>query len=152
MRLRWIYLGLLVAVTVAAFVFQVMGSTEVASHALFHLMFAAVIMGLVWFIPRPESASNRWLWRAGWAVSAAWWIEALGAFGYDDRATSEVPGLHFVHNSVAPLVVMLSLLALVGSAVAVAWTKLPKLAALGLVAIVSMGGLFLIAMLFGVAS
>ena len=151
MRLRWIYLGLLVALTITASVFQVLGSSEVAGHAFFHLMFAAVTVGLVWFIPRPVSAPNRWLWRAGWAVSAAWWLDALGAFGYDDRATSAAPGLHFFHNSVAPVFLLLALLALAGSAVAVVWTKLPRLAAFGLATIVSAGGLFLIATLFGMA-
>lgn len=149
MRPRWIYCGLVVASTIAAFIFQGLGSTEVAGHAFFHLISAVVVMGLVWFIPRPVSAPNRWLWRGGWAVSVASWIEAVGAFGYDDRATSAVPGLHFVHNSVAPLVLMLALLLVVGSACAVAWTRLPRPAAIVMAAVVSTGGLFLIATAFG---
>ncbi|MEX1124899.1 MAG: hypothetical protein WEE53_04470, partial [Acidimicrobiia bacterium] len=65
MRLRWIYLGLMVALAITAFVFQRLGSTEVASHSFGHLVFAAGVMALVWFIPRPVSAPNRWLWRGG---------------------------------------------------------------------------------------
>ena len=151
MKPRWIYLGLLVALTIAAFVFQQLGSTEVSSHAFFHLTFAAAVLTLVWFIPRPLSSPNRWLWRGGWAVSAAWWIEALGAFGYDDRATSAVPGLQLVHNLVAPTVLLPVLMILIGSASALAWTRLPRPAALGVVAVVSGGTLFLIAPAIGVA-
>lgn len=149
MKPRWIYLGVLVALTVAAGVFQVLGSSEVAGHALFHLMFAAGVLALVWFIPRPRSAPNRWVWRAGWAVSAAWWIEALGAFGYDDRATSAVPGLREVHNSVAPSVLLAALIILIGSVCAVVWTRLPRPAALGVVVILSVGSLFLIGTAIG---
>jgi hypothetical protein len=149
MKLRWVYLGLVVAVTATAFVLSAQGSTEVAGHALFHLSFAATIMAVVWFIPRPVSTPNRWLWMSGWAVSTAWFVDALGAFGYDDPAWSEVPGLHFVHNSVAPMVVLLALFFLVGSAFAVAWTKLPRAAGIGLALVVSAGGLFMIAALFG---
>jgi len=151
MKPRWLYLGLMVALTIAAFVFQGLGSTEVAGHAFVHLIPAAVVMWLVWFLPRPVSAPNLWLWRAGWAVSAASWIEAVGAFGYDDRATSAVPGLHFVHNSVAPLALMLALLLVVGSTCALAWARLPRAAAIGLTAVVSTGGLLLIATAFGLA-
>lgn len=151
MRLRWIYLGLMVALTTVAFVILRMGSDEVGGHALFHLTFAATILAVMWFIPRPVSTPNLWLWRSGWAVSAAWFLDALGAFGYDDQVMSEVPGLHFVHNSVAPLVLLLALLALVASACAVAWTKLPRAAGVGLVLVASAAGLFMIAVLFGVA-
>lgn len=149
MKPRWVYLGLVVALGVAALVVQLLGSTEVASHAFFHLLFAVVIMAVVWFIDRPESAPNRWLWWSGWAVSAAWWLEALGAFGYDDLATSAVPGLRFVHNSIAPMFLLPVLLMLVGSACAVAWTRLPRAAALSVVAVVSAGSLFLIATAIG---
>lgn len=150
MKLRWIYLGFVVALTAAAFVLRGQGSTEVAGHALYHLTFAATIMAVMWFIPRPVSTPNRWLWMSGWAVSAAWFFDAVGAFGYDDPAWSEVPGLHFVHNSVAPLILLLALFALVGSACAVAWTKLPRAAGVGLVLVASIAGLFMIALLFGV--
>jgi hypothetical protein len=151
MKPRWIYLGLLVALTIAAFVFQQLGSTEVSSHAFFHLTFAAAVLALVWFMPRPLSAPNRWLWRGGWAVSAVWWIEALGAFGYDDRSTSAVPGLQLVHNLVAPTALLPVLMILIGSASALAWTRVPRPAALGVVAVVSGGTLFLIATAIGVA-
>jgi hypothetical protein len=149
MKLRWIYLGLVVAVAATAVVFQVLGSTEVASHALFHLSFAATILAVVWFIPRPVSTPNRWLWMSGWAMSAAWFLDALGAFGYDDQATSEVPGLHFLHISVAPTVVLLALVAFVGSACAVAWTNLPRAVGIGLALVASVAGFFMIATLFG---
>jgi hypothetical protein len=152
MRLRWIYLGLVLALIGAALVVLRMGSDEVAGHALFHLTFAATILAVMWFIPRPISTPNLWLWRSGWLVSAAWWVEALGAFGYDDRATSAVPGLHFVHNAVAPLILLFALFALVASACAVAWTKLPRAAGVGLAVVASAGGLFMIAVLFGWAS
>ena len=143
MRLRWVYLGLLAALGTAAVGFQVVGSTEVASHAFFHLSFA-VVGALLWFIPPPVSAPNRWVWRAGWAVSAAWWIEALGAFGYDDQATSAVPGLHSVHNVVAPLVLLAALIILIASACALALTRLRRPVAYGLVVLASVGSLFLI--------
>lgn len=149
MRLRWIYLGLMLALTTTAFVFQRLGSTEVAGHAFGHLIFAAGVLALMWFIPRPVSAPNRWLWRGGWAVSAAFWIEALGAFGYDDRATSALPGLYFVHGS--GIVLLPALLIVIGSACALAWSRLPRPAALGAVAVVSLGTLFLIATAIGVA-
>jgi hypothetical protein len=77
-------------------------------------------------------------------VSAAWWIEALGAFGYDDRATSAVPGLHWVHNAAAPLVLLAALIILIASACALALTRLPRRVAYGLVALASFGSLFLI--------
>lgn len=144
MRLRWVYLGLLAALGIAAVAFQVGGSTEVASHAFFHLSFAAGVGALLWFIPPPVSAPNRWVWRGGWAVSAAWWIETLGAFGYDDRATSAVPGLHWVHNVAAPLVLLAALIILIVSACALALTRLPRRVAYGLVALASVGSLFLI--------
>ena len=152
MKLRCIYLGLLVTLTATAFVFQRLGSTEVASHSFIHLMFAAGFLALVWFIPRPVSAPNRWLWRGGWAVSAAWWVEALGAFGYDDRATSAVPGLRLVHNIVAPIVLLPALIIVIGSGCVLAWTRLPRPAALGMVAVVSAGSLFLIATAIGLGS
>ncbi|MEX0698380.1 MAG: hypothetical protein WD354_01485 [Acidimicrobiia bacterium] len=148
MRLRWIYLGLMVALAITAFVFQRLGSTEVASHSFGHLVFAAGVMALVWFIPRPVSAPNRWLWRGGWAVSAAFWKEALGAFGYDDRATSALPGLYFVHTA-APIVLLPALLIVIGSACALAWSRLPRPAAVGVVAVLSMGSLFLISTAIG---
>ena len=144
MRLRWVYLGLLAALGTAAVGFQVVGSTEVASHAFFHLSFAAGVGALLWFRPPPVSAPNRWVWRAGWAVSAAWWIEVLGAFGYDDRATSAVPGLHWVHNVAAPLVLLAALIILIASACALALNRLPRPVAYGLVALASVGSLFLI--------
>jgi hypothetical protein len=144
MRLRWIYLGLLLALTITALIFQVLGSPEVASHAFFHLIFAAGVGAVVWFIPRPVSAPNRWVWRGGWAVTAAWWIEALGAFGYDDRATTAVPGLRWVHNVAAPLVLLAALIALLVSACALALTRLPRPVAVGIVALASVGSLFLI--------
>src|SRR3990170_1361215 len=125
MKLRWIYLGLMVALTIAVFVFQLLGSTEVAGHAFFHLIFAAGILVLMWFIPRPVSAPNRWLWRGGWALSAAWWIEALGAFGYDDQATSAVPGLYSVHD-LAWIVLLPALIIVIGSACALVWVRLPR--------------------------
>lgn len=149
MKLRWIYLGLMVALAITAVVFQRLGSTEVAGHAFFHLMFAAGVFALVWFIPRPVSAPNRWLWRGGWAVSAGFWIDALGAFGYDDRATSAVPGLHAVHSA-AGIVLLPALMIVIGSLGALAWTKLPRSAAVGVVAVVSLGSLFLIATAIGV--
>jgi hypothetical protein len=151
MRLRWIYLGLVAALGIAAIGLQVLGSTEVASHAFFHLIFAAVVGALLWFIPSPASPSNRWLWRGGWAVSAASWIEALGAFGYHDRATSAVPGLQWVHNVAAPLFLGAALLILIASACALALTRLPRPVAVGLVALASIGSLFLIATAIGVA-
>ena len=150
MKLRWIYLGLMVALTIAVFVFQLLGSTEVAGHAFFHLIFAAGILVLMWFIPRPVSAPNRWLWRGGWALSAAWWIEALGAFGYDDQATSAVPGLYSVHN-LAWIVLFPALIIVIGSACALVWVRLPRPAAVGVVAVVSTGSLFLIATAIGLA-
>jgi hypothetical protein len=151
MRLRWIYLGLVAALGIAAIGLQVLGSTEVASHAFFHLILAAVVGALLWFIPPPASPSNRWLWRGGWAVSAASWIEALGAFGYNDRATSAVPGLQWVHNVAAPLFLGAALLILIASACALALTRLPRPVAVGLVALASIGSLFLIATAIGVA-
>jgi hypothetical protein len=150
MRLRWVYLSLLAVLAIAAVVFQMLGSTEVASHAFFHLIFAAGIGALLWLIPSPVSAPNRWLWRGGWAVSAAWWIEALGAFGYDDRATSAVPGLRWVHNVAAPLVIMAALIILIASACALALTRLPRTVALVVVALASAGSLFMIATAIGV--
>ena len=151
MRLRWVYLGLFLTSIATALVFQVLGSTEVASHAIFHLIFAAGVGALVWFIPPPVSAPNRWVWRGGWAVSAAWWVEALGAFGYDDRATSAVPGLHWVHNVAAPLVLLAALIILLASACALALTRLPRPVAIGLVALASVGSLFLIVTAIGIA-
>ena len=151
MKPRWIYLGLLLALTITAFVFHRLGSTEVAGHAFFHLISAAVVLVLVWFIPRPVSAPNRWLWRGGWAVSGAWWLEALGAFGYDDRGTSAVLGLRLVHNDVAVLVLLSALLLLIGSACALAWVRLPRPAAIGVITVVSAGSLFMIATAIGLA-
>jgi len=151
MRLRWVYLGLFLTSIATALVFQVLGSTEVASHAIFHLIFAAGVGALVWFIPPPVSAPNRWVWRGGWSVSAAWWVEALGAFGYDDRATSAVPGLHWVHNVAAPLVLLAALIILLASACALALTRLPRPVAIGLVALASVGSLFLIVTAIGIA-
>ena len=150
MKLRWIYLGLMVALTIAVFVFQLLGSTEVAGHAFFHLIFAAGILVLMWFIPRPVSAPNRWLWRGGWALSAAWWIEALGAFGYDDQATSAVPGLYSVHD-LAWIVLLPALIIVIGSACALVWVRLPRPAAVAVVAVVYTGSLFLIATAIGLA-
>jgi hypothetical protein len=151
MRLRWIYLGLVMALGITASVFLGLGSSDVASHALTHLTFAAGFLALVWFIPRPVSAPNRWLWRGGWMVSAAWWIEALGAFGYDDRATSAVPGLQFTHNLIAPLVSVPALLVVIASASALVWRRLPRAAAIGVVTVVSAGTLLLIATAIGLA-
>lgn len=104
---------------------------------------------MVWFIPRPVSAPNRWLWRGGWVVAAGFWIDALGAFGYDDRATSAVPGLYFVHSLVAPLVVLSGLMILIASGCAMAWTRLPRAAALGVMTVLSVGSLLLIATAIG---
>ena len=151
MRLRWTYLGLMTVLGITAAVFHGLGSSEVASHALIHLIFAAGFLALVWFIPRPVSAPNRWLWRGGWLVSAAWWIEALGAFGYDDVATSAVPGLQFTHNVIAPLVFVPAMLVVIASASALVWTRLPRPAAIGVVTVVSAGTLFLIATAIGLA-
>lgn len=149
MKLRWIYLGLMAALAITAVVFQRLGSTEVAGHAFYHLMFAAGALALMWFIPRPVSAPNGWLWRGGWMVSAAFWLEALGAFGYDDRSTSALPGLYFVHSA-AGIVFLPVLLIVIGSAGALVWSRLPRPAALGMVAVVSLGSLFLIATAIGV--
>lgn len=151
MKLRWIYLGLVVALTITAFVFQRLGSAEVASHAFFHLVFAAGVAALMWFMKRPVSAPNRWLWRGGWAVSAAQWVEALGAFGYDDRATSAVPGLRLFHNLVAPLVFFSAVMILIASILALAWTRLPRPAAIGLVVFGCTATIFMIAVTIGFA-
>jgi hypothetical protein len=129
MRPRWIYLGLVLALTIAAIAYQAMGSREVSSHAYFHLLVAAVIGLLAWLVRPPLSTPNRWLWRGVWALSAAQWAEALGAFGYDDTATAAVPGLHFVHNQVAPVLLFGSILTMIGAALAVAWVRLPRVAA-----------------------
>jgi len=150
MRLRWIYLGLMLALVGAALVVQRMGSEDVSGHAFGHLTFAATVLAVMWFIPRPVSTPNLWLWRGGWALSAAWWIEALGAFGYDDRATSALPGLYAVH-SFSGLLVLVALLMVIGSAVAVAWARLPKAAGVALAVLATGGGLLLIATLVGLA-
>ncbi len=150
MRLRWIYLGLMLALIGAAFVVQRMGSADVSGHAFFHLTFAATILAVMWFIPRPVSTPNLWLWRGGWALSAAWWVEALGAFGYDDRATSAVPGLYAVHTF-SGLLVLAALLMVIGSAVAFAWTRLPRAAGVALAVLVTGGTVFMISVAIGLA-
>ncbi|MEX2624788.1 MAG: hypothetical protein WD651_13800 [Acidimicrobiia bacterium] len=149
MKLRWIYLGLLAAFMVATLVVQRMGSTEVASHAISHLTIAAIVTLLVWFIKRPISAPNLWLWRAGWGISASQMLDAAGAFGYDDRATSAVPGLYFVHSTVAPAVFVGSFLLLLGAAVAVPWPRLPLIGRVAMATVVLGGGLFFLATLAG---
>lgn len=150
MKLRWIYLGLVMAVAVAALVLQQLGSNEVASHAFGHVVFAAGILAVMWLIKRPVSSPNRWLWRGGWLISTGQWVEALGAFGYDDAATSAVPGLRSVHNLVAPLVVFPALMILLGSAMVLVWTRLPRPAAVVFVGLGSAAGLFLIATAIGI--
>jgi hypothetical protein len=150
MKLRWIYLGLVVALTATAFVLRMMGSAEVGGHALFHLTFSATILAVMWFIPRPVSTPNLWLWRGGWALSAAWWVEALGAFGYDDRATSAVPGLYTVHT-LSGLLVLAALLVVIASAIAVAWTRLPRVVGVALAILVAGGTVFMISVAMGFA-
>jgi len=150
MKLRWIYFGLLAALTVATVAVHRMGSTEVASHASGHLTIAAIVTLLVWFIKRPISAPNLWLWRAGWGISASQMLDAAGAFGYDDRATSAVPGFYFVHSTVAPAVFVGSFLLLLGAAVAVAWPRLPRLAQIAMATVVLGGGVLFLATLAGV--
>lgn len=149
MKLRWIYFGLLAALAVATVVVQRMGSTEVASHASGHLTIAAIVTPLVWFIKRPISAPNLWLWRAGWGISVSQMLDALGAFGYDDRATSAVPGFYFVHSAVAPAMFVGSFALLLGAAVAVAWPRLPRLAQIAMATVVLGGGVLLFATLIG---
>lgn len=149
MKLRWIYFGLLAALAVATVVVQRMGSTEVASHASGHLTIAAIVAPLVWFIKRPISAPNLWLWRAGWGISVSQMLDALGAFGYDDRATSAVPGFYFVHSAVVPAMFVGSFALLLGAAVAVAWPRLPRLAQIAMATVVLGGGVLLFATLIG---
>jgi hypothetical protein len=152
MKLRWIYLGLLIAVAIPTSMFQQMGTTEVASHSFFHLFFAVGISAPLWFIRRPMSATNRWLMRAGWGISAAQWIEALGAFGYDDGATSAVPGLQLLHNMVAPAVFSGSLMLLVGAGVAAGWPRLSGVARVILATVAAGGGLVFLSTLVGIGS
>lgn len=151
MKLRWVYLGLLAVLAIATFVVQRMGSLDVASHATGHLTVAAVVGIPLWFIKRPQSSPNLWLWRAGWGISASQWADSLGAFGYDDRATSAVPGLYFVHSAVAPAIFVGSFFLLLGAAVAVAWPRLPRVAQILMATVVLGGGLFFFSVLIGVA-
>lgn len=132
-----------------ALIFRTKGSVEVAGHAFFHLAIALVLAVLVWRIHRPSSPANRWLWRGGWGVSGAQTLEALGAFGYDDAATREVPGLHFVHNSVAPAVLLAMLGVVVVATIVVLATKLPKPIGVIVASVIGLGGLFFVKTLFG---
>jgi len=126
MKLRWIYLALMVAVVIPTFLYQQAGSTEVASHSYGHLIYAAVFGLGAWLIRRPVSGANLWMWRGMWGISGAQWLEAVGAFGYEDRATSAVPGLNLVHNLAAPAAFFASFLVVVGAGVALLWTRLPR--------------------------
>ena len=109
-----------------ALVVRSAGSSEVFGHAVFHLAFAAVLAGAVWSIRRPLSAANRWLWRGIWSLSGAQTLEALGAFGYDNAGNEAIPSLRFVHNAVAPGVLLTSFLVVLVAGIVLLATRLPK--------------------------
>jgi hypothetical protein len=61
-----------------------------------------------------------------------------------------VPGLYAVHTF-SGLLVLAALLVVIGSAVAVAWTRLPKAAGVALAVLVAGGTVFMISVAMGLA-